>query len=110
MAGAAPHGVFVVCWALQQTRHPHQPLHPCRTCYLSPTSLRPRIAPAEAVRLAIDGGTTIVQLREKRADGGPFLQQVGALRSRFFGAATGWPRAGQLIVGLVLHTVQRSGG
>jgi len=33
--------------------------------------------PAGAVRLAIDGGATIVQLREKRADGGPFMQQVG---------------------------------
>ncbi|GAB4815842.1 hypothetical protein N2152v2_002888 [Parachlorella kessleri] len=31
---------------------------------------------AEAVRLAIDGGTTIVQLREKKCDGGHFAQQA----------------------------------
>lgn len=32
---------------------------------------------AEAVRLALDGGTTVVQLREKKCDGGYFTQQVG---------------------------------
>ncbi|PSC75210.1 thiamine biosynthetic bifunctional enzyme chloroplastic isoform C [Micractinium conductrix] len=31
---------------------------------------------AEAVRMAIDGGATIVQLREKKIDGGAFLQQA----------------------------------
>ncbi|KAL4420336.1 hypothetical protein ABPG77_006143, partial [Micractinium sp. CCAP 211/92] len=34
---------------------------------------------AEAVRLALDGGTTIVQLREKNADGGPFLREAAAV-------------------------------
>ena len=31
---------------------------------------------AEAVQLAIEGGTTIVQLREKNADGAHFMQQA----------------------------------
>ena len=32
---------------------------------------------AEAVQLALDGGATVVQLREKDAEGGAFLEQVG---------------------------------
>lgn len=57
-----------------QSRHIH-PAHPASVIHNQP------LHGAEAVRLALDGGTTIVQLREKRADGGPFLQQV---------RATGW--------------------
>lgn len=34
---------------------------------------------AESVRAAVAGGATIVQIREKEADGGTTLQQVAAL-------------------------------
>ena len=50
---------------------------PCPACTVAVSpGTHPDSLPAEAVRLAIDGGTSIVQLREKSADGGPFLQQV----------------------------------
>lgn len=63
---------FVRFWSCNQTRCSHP------TCCIRLPALLPLLNPthAEAVQLAIDGGATIVQLREKRADGGPFMQQA----------------------------------
>lgn len=58
-------------YALPPCRLTH---HCCCPAFPSPW---PSCLPAEAIQLALDGGVTVVQLREKDIEGGAFMEQVG---------------------------------